>query len=91
MAQFTFNITTGVIGFNAASFGNKFSDKAIVFVGLQYIRATYNFEEPGFTDELIGNLIVPNLGIRYYIKRKENCGLPTAKSNQASYCREICD
>jgi len=71
IAQFTFNITTGGLGFNAASFGNKFNDKVIAFIGLQYINATYNFEEPGFTDELKGSLIVPNLGIRYYIKRKE--------------------
>ena len=71
LAQFTFNVSTGVIGFNAASFGHKFNDKAVAFVGLQYINATYKFEEPGFTDELKGNLIVPNLGVRYYIKRKE--------------------
>jgi len=71
LAQFTFNVSTGLIGFNAASFGYKASDKTVLFVGLQYLNATYNYEEPGFTEELKGSLIVPNLGIKYFIKRKE--------------------
>lgn len=70
-AQFTFSVSTGVIGFNAASFGKNFNNKAVAFVGLQYISASYNFEEPGFTSEFKGSLIVPNLGLKYFIKRKE--------------------
>jgi len=73
-AQYTFNVSTGFVGFNAASFGKKFNDKGVLFAGMQYVNAKMSSENANFSDIQKVSLLVPNIGYKHYVKHKEKLG-----------------
>ena len=81
--QFTFSVAPGV-NLNSASFGYKLNDKVVPYFGLQvlHIKANtdYSWEELDYYTgqvhqnsdkmELKGNIIIPNLGLKYFVSEK---------------------
>ena len=82
-SQKTFGVSPG-IGFSGAYFGTL-KGKFMPYCGLQYAGVSYTYEESGVnfdydlnrvvsyddTEKLSVSLIVPNLGLRYYLKENE--------------------
>lgn len=82
MGQFTFSVSPG-LNLNSANLGYKL-DKIVPFVGFQYFSIGFNLTQSGtewnygingpeaFTDEtkIDGNLVIPTLGVKYFLKEK---------------------
>jgi len=80
--QFSFGVSPG-IGYNSAYFGYKINNKIVPFIGFQCVSAKFKTEESGqdfdwdlnkvvsFSNslELSGYLMVPDLGVKYFIKQ----------------------
>ncbi len=83
--QAVFGVSPG-IGLNSAYFGYKIGDKIVPYFGFQYLNANFSYEEKGKRydydlyrfvsysekDEFSGNLYIPNIGIKYFLKRHNN-------------------
>ena len=80
--QFTFNVSPG-LNLNSANLGYKL-DKVVPFIGFQYFSIGFNLTQTGtewnsgingpeaFTEEMKvnGSLMIPTLGIKYFLKEK---------------------
>lgn len=80
--QFSFGVSPG-LGLNSAYLGYKLGNKFVPFVGFQYLNANlkveesdqwYNWESDQIitdveTIKLTGNLYVPNVGLKYFVKQ----------------------
>lgn len=83
-AQFSFSVSPG-IGFSNAKFGYKINDKIVPYVGFQYLKAKYTWEEAGEridwqrnriveyeeTTEFKGSLFMPNIGVKMFLSQNE--------------------
>jgi opacity protein-like surface antigen len=69
--QAAFGVSPG-LGFNSAYLGIKVNDKVLPYISLQYAGAKYKYEEPDYTDEFSGSLIVPTLGLKLFLGGTNN-------------------
>lgn len=83
--QFSFGVSPGV-SLNGAYFGYKINNKVVPYIGFQYMGAKLKYEQSGkrvdwdlyqivsYTDkdQYSGSLIIPNFGIKYFTKQKDN-------------------
>jgi hypothetical protein len=84
-SQFSFGVSPG-FGLNTAYFGYKMNNKVVPYIGFQYLNAKFKFEENGekfdydlnkivsYSDKTTfsGSLLIPNIGVKYFIKQKNN-------------------
>ena len=65
-AQVVFGVSPG-LGLTSGYIGIQAGDNMVPYLSLQYLGARYKYEEEDFTDEFTGALLVPTLGLKWFV------------------------